>query len=146
MFRVCAIALLPLFLLSACASGTFKARQELREKMAVNSGLYCEFINGDQHPDTDVELNMQMARRCDANRPFSITNYKNASDQIGVMYCCAMQGHEPKVVRRERPQQTQRSVLAPAQQQAPVVAPAATVVKPAETPKADESSDDIVEE
>lgn len=101
MFRLFIIGLSSLVLLSACASGTFKARQLQREQVASAAGLYCEFINGDAHPDVDVELNLQMAHRCDANRNFSITNYKNASDQIGVMYCCAMQGHEPKVSKHE---------------------------------------------
>lgn len=72
-----------------CASGTFKARQEQREKMAASTGMYCEFISGDMFPDVDVELSMSMARRCDASKNFSITNYKNSSDQSGVIYCCS---------------------------------------------------------
>ncbi|WII72823.1 hypothetical protein QJS83_02935 [Bdellovibrio sp. 22V] len=75
--------------LSGCASGTFKARQEQREKMASSTGMYCEFLSGDMFPDLDVELSMSMARRCDANKTFSITNYKNSSDQNGVIYCCS---------------------------------------------------------
>ncbi len=75
--------------LSGCASGTFKARQQEREKMAASTGMYCEFISGDLFPDLDVELSMQMARRCDSNKNFSITNYKNSSDQSGVVYCCS---------------------------------------------------------
>lgn len=140
MFRLCAIALSSLFLLSACASGTFKARQEQREKLASSSGMYCEFINGDVHPDVDVELNLQMARRCDANRNFSITNYKNASDQIGVMYCCAMQGREGKVSKRET---KATPVVTPAP--APIASKPATTTPPA-APKADDSSDEIVAE
>lgn len=73
-----------------CASGTFKARQEQREKLAANTGMYCEFVSGDLFPDLDVELSMSMARRCDANKSFAITNYKNASDHSGVMYCCSV--------------------------------------------------------
>lgn len=75
--------------LSGCASGTFKVRQEQREKLASSSGMYCEFVSGDLFPDLDVELNMQMARRCDSGKNFSITNYKNSSDQVGVIYCCS---------------------------------------------------------
>ena len=133
MFRLCVIALSSLFLLSACASGTFKARQEQREKMATAAGLYCEFINGDQHPDTDVELNMQMAKRCDASKNFSIINYKNASDQIGVMYCCGMQGREPRMVRRERSQSETK--IAP-------VTPAASAPAPSTTPSSSPSKSD----
>lgn len=76
--------------LAGCASSRFKARQEQREKIANSAGLYCDFISGDLYPDLEVELNMQMARRCDVNRNFSITNYKNASAQNGIMYCCAL--------------------------------------------------------
>ena len=100
MFRLLLISISSMVLLSACASGTFKARQEMRERMAASSGFYCEFINGDAHPDVDVEVNMQLAKRCDSTRPFSITNYKNASDQIGVMYCCSMMGHSSQAVVR----------------------------------------------
>ncbi|MDG0815546.1 hypothetical protein [Bdellovibrio svalbardensis] len=142
MFRLCAIALSSLFLLSACASGTFKARQEQREKMASSTGMYCEFVNGDTHPDIDVELNLQMARRCDANKNFSITNYKNVSDQIGVMYCCAMQGHEPRVSKRER-SAPPAPAMTPAQ---PPVAAKQAPAAPASAPKADESNDEIVAE
>jgi hypothetical protein len=71
-----------------CASGTFKARQEQREKMAASTGMYCEFISGDLFPDLDVELSMSMAKRCEPTKTFSITNYKNSSDQSGVIYCC----------------------------------------------------------
>lgn len=76
--------------LSGCASGTFKARQEQREKLAASTGMYCEFISGDLFPDVDVELSMKMANRCDSSKSFSITNYKNSSDQAGVIYCCSM--------------------------------------------------------
>lgn len=81
-------------LLSGCASGTFKARQEQREKLAVSSGMFCEFVSGDLHPDVDVELSMQMAKRCDSAKSFSITNYKNSSDQAGVIYCCSTAGRK----------------------------------------------------
>lgn len=73
-----------------CASGKFKARQEQREKLAASSGMYCEFISGDLYPDLDVELSMAMAKRCDATKQFTITNYKNSSDHNGVIYCCSM--------------------------------------------------------
>lgn len=82
--------------LTGCASGAYKARQEQREKVSSSSGLYCEWVNGDKHSDIEVELNLQMGKRCDSNKPFSLTPYKNSSDQNGIMYCCAMTGAEPK--------------------------------------------------
>lgn len=88
-------------LLSGCASGTFKARQEQREKMAASTGMFCEFVSGDLFPDLDVELSMQMARRCDANKNFSITNYKNSSDQVGVIYCCSTASRRASVAPKK---------------------------------------------
>lgn len=81
-----------ILILSGCASGTFKARQEQRDKLAASTGMYCEFISGDLFPDLDVELSMQMAKRCDANKSFTVTNYKNSSSQNGVIYCCSQAG------------------------------------------------------
>lgn len=86
-----------LLFLTGCASSHHKARLEQREKLAGSSGLYCEWINGDKFSDIEVELNLQMAKRCDAGKPFSLTPYKNSSDANGILYCCAMaQGSESK--------------------------------------------------
>lgn len=79
-----------LFIISGCASGTFKARQEQREQLATSTGMFCEFISGDLFPDLDVELSLRMAKRCDSDKNFSITNHRNESGQNGVMYCCAV--------------------------------------------------------
>jgi len=83
------LAVSAVFLVTGCASGTFKARQEQREKMAASSGMFCDFVSAALSPDVDVELSMQMARRCDSTKNFSITNYRSASDEQGVLYCCA---------------------------------------------------------
>ena len=86
--------LLP-FLFFGCGSAQ-KQRLELREKLAASSGMYCEFISGDVHSDIDVELNMQMAKRCEPTKPLSITNYKNSSENFGVIYCCSLKKDEAK--------------------------------------------------
>ncbi len=86
--------LLPVFIIG-CGSAQ-KKRLELREKLAASSGMYCEFISGDVHSDVDVELNMQMARRCEPTKPLSITNYKNSSENYGVIYCCSVKKEEAK--------------------------------------------------
>ncbi|MBC7371566.1 MAG: hypothetical protein H7326_08380 [Bdellovibrionaceae bacterium] len=112
-------------LLASCASSTYKARQEQREKLASSTGMYCDWVNGDKHSDIEVELNLQMAKRCDANKSFGLTNYKNNSDQNGIMYCCAMGAR----------------VDAPVSSAAPVKK--SSVVKP--VPAAG-SADDIVED
>jgi hypothetical protein len=84
------LALASVFLFAGCSTG-YKQRQEERNKIASSSGHYCEFVNGDAHNDVDVELTMQMSKKCDVNKPYTITNYKNASDIFGVIYCCGYQ-------------------------------------------------------
>ncbi len=74
--------------LSGCSSA-YKQRQSERDKVAQNTGLFCEFINGDDHNDVDVELNLQMAKKCDVSKHYNFTSYKNASDIFGLVYCCA---------------------------------------------------------
>lgn len=119
-------------ILTSCASSTYKARQEQREKLSSSAGLYCEWISGDKHSDIDVEVNMQMARRCDSSKPFSLTPYKNNSDQNGIMYCCATANAEPKAARKS-------NAPAASKPKAP------TEAGPAVTPAASEG-DDITED
>ncbi|MCK6597382.1 MAG: hypothetical protein L6Q37_03390, partial [Bdellovibrionaceae bacterium] len=75
--------------LGGCSSA--QKRQEERNKVAQSSGLYCEFVNGDANNDVDVEINLQMSKKCDISKQFTITNYKNASDIFGLVYCCHYQ-------------------------------------------------------
>lgn len=82
--------------LSGCASSKMKARKDQRDTVANSSKLWCEFINGEIYPDIDVALNLEMARRCDSNKNFSITQYRTPSENQGIMYCCAMQAGAPK--------------------------------------------------
>lgn len=119
MFRVVLLSAMSALMMTACASSKFKERQAQREKAASGAGLYCEFLSGDVFPDLDVELNLKMAQRCDARGTFSITNYKNVSDQNGVMYCCAM------VQKEER-----RAAAAPRKPVTKDAAPAGTPTKP----------------
>lgn len=111
MFRVVLLSVMSVFMMSACASSKFKERQALREKTATSSGLFCEFLSGDVFPDLDVELNLKMANRCDARGNFSITNYKNSSDQNGVMYCCSMMSAQKE--RASAPRKTAVKEAAP---------------------------------
>jgi hypothetical protein len=80
------------FLASGCASSKMKERREQREKVSQSSKLFCEFINGEIYPDVDVALNLEMAKRCDSDRPFTITQYKTPSENQGVLYCCSTAG------------------------------------------------------
>ncbi len=75
--------------LSGCASGR-KQKLEQREKLAASSGLYCDFVNGDKNKEVELELNVLMSKKCDPDRPFSISDYKTPADVTGVLYCCAV--------------------------------------------------------
>ncbi len=82
-------ALLTTVFVTGCASGR-KQRLAQREKMAASSGMYCDFVNGDKNPEVEIELNMMMAKRCDSDKPFSITNYKTPAEVTGILYCCSI--------------------------------------------------------
>jgi hypothetical protein len=130
MKRVVGVAAISLFLVSC---GTSKARLAERDKISSASGMYCEFISGDIHNDIDIELNMQMGKRCDSSKPFSITNYKNSSENFGVVYCCAIAGKKgapqtPVESRHFGPKEEEPKVelakeLPPKEEPAPRVAP-----------------------
>jgi hypothetical protein len=93
------ILLIPVLFLLGSLSGcgtAQKQRLEQRDKLAAATGMYCEFISGDVHNDIDVELNLQLAKRCDPLKPFTMTNYKNSSENYGVIYCCSMTKREDK--------------------------------------------------
>lgn len=87
--KIVASVIVGFFFLSGCTS--MQKRQEERNKVAQSSGLYCEFVNGDANNDVDVEVNLRMSKKCDINKQFTITNYKNASDLFGVIFCCHYQ-------------------------------------------------------
>jgi hypothetical protein len=82
-------AVISALFVSGCASGR-KQKLEQREKLAASSGLYCDFVNGDKNKEVEIELNVLMAKKCDSDRPFSITNYKSPAEVTGVLYCCAV--------------------------------------------------------
>jgi len=138
-----------LLFLTGCASSSYKARLDNREKQAASSGLYCEWIDGDKHSDIDIEVNLQMAKRCDANKPFTLTPYKNSSDANGIMYCCAMRDGEGKVSSGKKSSSSASASAKATADGVNAAAPAAPATKSA-TPAAKDSSpggsDDIVED
>ena len=81
--------------ITGCASSQMKARQQQRDKLAQTSGAYCEFVNGEIYHDVDVQMNIEMAKRCDMDKSFSITSYRTPSENQGVIYCCAMSEKKP---------------------------------------------------
>lgn len=108
-------ALGALLFLSGCASSTFVERQQKRDQVAQAKGLYCGFVNGDEFPDLDVELNFAMANKCDPSKPFSVSPYRNSSAKNGVVYCCnavASRAHESKAAASSV--ETKRPTVQPA--------------------------------
>ncbi len=97
------LAMSAVFLMSGCASSKMKERKETREKVSQSSRLYCEFINGEIYPDVDVALNIEMAKHCDADRPFTISQYRTPSENQGVLYCCSIVGAKSAPANWERP-------------------------------------------
>ncbi|MEZ0393388.1 MAG: hypothetical protein ACAH59_14305 [Pseudobdellovibrionaceae bacterium] len=84
------IVLSSLMILSACASNKIKERKDQRDKAAQASKFYCDFVNGEIYPDLDIALNLEMAKRCDPEKPFSLTQYKTPTENNGVIYCCSI--------------------------------------------------------
>lgn len=134
--------------LAACSSGTSK-RKDQQNQIVKSSKLYCEWVNGENQSDVDVVLNISMGQKCDANRPFSISDYKTANDITGMMFCCAVadKSSESKdSVRAEAKAEVKAEPVAAPAAEAPAAAPAVapkTETPPAETkpaPRAPNSS------
>lgn len=86
-------SILTAFFLSGCGSSAVKMRKEERNKLSQSSKMYCEFINGEVYAnDVEVALNIDMAKRCDSEKPFSIAPYKTPSESQGIIYCCSTTG------------------------------------------------------
>ena len=84
------LALGALAFVAGCASAKMKARKEERNKLAQSSGLYCDFVNNEIHSDVEVQLNMEMSKKCDNDKPFSISGFKTSNENSGIMYCCSL--------------------------------------------------------
>ena len=87
--------------LSGCGTSQ-KVRQQQRDQAVASSGLFCDFVNGDEFKDVEVELNLGLAKRCDGSKPISMTSYKNSSDVVGIVYCCTA-AHKDKAAMRHVP-------------------------------------------
>jgi hypothetical protein len=86
---ICLLGLSLALIFTGCSSAQ-KQRKEQREKAAQQSGLWCEFVNGEIFPDIDVALNLEMSKRCDTTKQYTISSYKTPSENHGVLYCCAL--------------------------------------------------------
>ncbi len=124
---------LVVFLFSGCASER-KARQAERDKLSNSTGMYCDFVNGDQYHDVDVQMNLQMAKKCDPQKPFSISNFRNSSEMFGIVYCCnTNKGPSGATTTAKAPSNIPTSA-APTQQSAPSQSPTPGSAVPAKNP------------
>ena len=131
-------AMISALVLSGCASGR-KQKLEQREKLAASSGLYCDFVNGDKNKEVEIELNVLMAKKCDSDRPFSITNYKSPADVTGVLYCCAVkkEAHTSEVRSEMKPETSKPEPKAeskPEMKKPTAVTPAAAIPPKGQAP------------
>lgn len=92
------IGIISLSFLAACTSGQIKERKAMRDKEAQTSKLFCDFVNGEQYPDVEVQVNLEMAKRCDPDKAMTLTSYRSPSEAVGLVYCCGM-----KEVAKEDP-------------------------------------------
>jgi hypothetical protein len=89
-FQTAAVLGLVGVFMAGCASSQMKARKDQREKVSQTSKLYCDFVNGDVYPDVEVQLNLEMAKRCDSDKSFTATSYRTTNENLGIVYCCAL--------------------------------------------------------
>ena len=124
-------ALVALLTLSGCASNR-KHKFDQREKAALASGLYCDFVNGEKSPEVELELNLLMSKKCDADKHFSITSYRTPAEVTGVLYCCAT-----KKIEVKPPEAKMSPAVAPATSPAvsPATAPSPSTTSPSTPPK-----------
>ncbi len=80
------LAGLIVFMTTGCSSKNKKA--EIRDRAVVTSGLVCDFVNGEKNRQVELELNIVMAKKCDLDKPYTVTDYKTAADVSGLVYCC----------------------------------------------------------
>lgn len=100
---------LALFAVVFAGCSTNKKKHDLRERAANATGLFCDFVNGDKHKEVELELNVSMARKCDPEKPYSITGYRNASEVHGLMYCCSMRKVADKNDKAEKTEKAEKA-------------------------------------
>lgn len=118
--KICLLISLLALVFAGCASGKAQKRIADRERVSSQSKLYCDFVNGSEFNDVEVELNLQMARRCDSSKNFSITNYKTPSENVGIMYCCSLNS-EDKNISNKKPVKKADAPAKPADPNAEVI-------------------------
>jgi hypothetical protein len=79
-------------IISGCSAAQ-KARREERDRVVQSKGVLCDFVSESDFKDIDIELNLRIAKRCDASKPFNISSYKRVSENPGVLYCCNTNGN-----------------------------------------------------
>ena len=112
---------LSLLFVTGCSSGNKKS--EARDKVTSQSGLYCDFVNGEKNRQIELELNILMAKKCDVDKPYTISDYRSPAEVSGMIFCCRVK--EMQAIK----------AAAPAYK-APVSTPASSASKPSTAPSA----------
>lgn len=73
---------------AGCSTAKLKARKDSRDRLAASTKMYCDFVNNDKFPDVEVQLSMEMGKKCEADKPFSISSMRTVNDTLGIVYCC----------------------------------------------------------
>lgn len=93
-----------------CASAKMKERKDQREKLIQTAHLYCDFVNGEVYQsDVEVALNLEMAKRCDSEKPFSISQYRTPSENQGLIFCCSLTAKAEKAVEKAAEKAAEKS-------------------------------------
>lgn len=87
MKKIMGLGLVAALVISGCSAAQ-KARRDERDKMVQSKGVFCDFVSESDFKDIDIELNLRLAKKCDATKPFQISSYKRVSENPGVLYCC----------------------------------------------------------
>lgn len=116
---------LSLLFITGCSSGNKKS--EARDKVTSQSGLYCDFVNGEKNRQIELELNILMAKKCDVDKPYTISDYRSPAEVSGMIFCC-------------RVKEMQAMKAAAPAYKAPVSSPAKSVAVPASKPSTAPSS------
>ncbi|GIL18487.1 MAG: hypothetical protein BroJett040_22380 [Oligoflexia bacterium] len=109
LFKLISVVTLTALFFAGCSSAQ-KQRKEQRDKIAQTSKMFCEFVNGEVYPDVEVQLNLEMAKRCDSDKSFTISTYKTPSENQGIVYCCALKVEAKQETKAETKPEVKQDV------------------------------------
>ena len=89
LFKVLLLGLVGVTFLVGCSGRRAReARLKERQEITRQTQMFCEFVSGEEYPDIDVKVNIEMGKKCEKEKPFSFSHYVTPSKITGVLYCC----------------------------------------------------------